>query len=72
MNYFDNSNVLAQTFGHSSPKTDSIKIQLVKDFAFFSRTHFFKKNGPFPSSFSLFLSFQYTVDSKQMFNKFCR
>ena len=33
--------------------------------------HFFK-NGPFPVSFSLFLSFQYTVDSKQMFNKFCR
>ena len=26
------------------------------------------KNGPFPASFSLFLSFQYTVDSKQMFN----
>ena len=25
-------------------------------------------NGPFPTSFSLFLSFQYTVDSKQMFN----
>ena len=25
-------------------------------------------NGPFPASFSLFLSFQYTVDSKQMFN----
>ena len=23
---------------------------------------------PFPASFSLFLSFQYTVDSKQMFN----
>ena len=34
-------------------------------------THFLK-NGPFPASFSLFLSFQYTVDSKQMFdiNKF--
>ena len=33
---------------------------------------FFLKNGPFPASFSLFLSFQYTVDSKQMFdtNKF--
>ena len=33
---------------------------------------FFKKNGPFPASFSLFSSFQYTVDSKQMFdiNKF--
>ena len=33
---------------------------------------FFKKNGPFLASFSLFLSFQYTVDSKQMFdiNKF--
>ena len=33
---------------------------------------FFYKNGPFPASFSLFLSFQYTVDSKQMFdiNKF--
>ena len=31
-----------------------------------------KKNGPFPASFSLFSSFQYTVDSKQMFdiNKF--
>ena len=26
------------------------------------------KNGPFPASFSLFSSFQYTVDSKQMFN----
>ena len=25
-------------------------------------------NGPFPASFSLFLSFQYTVDSEQMFN----
>ena len=29
-------------------------------------------NGPFPASFSLFSSFQYTVDSKQIFNKFCR
>ena len=29
---------------------------------------FFKKNGPFLASFSLFSSFQYTVDSKQMFN----
>ena len=29
---------------------------------------FFKKNGPYPASFSLFLSFQYTVDSKQMVN----
>ena len=26
------------------------------------------KNGPFPATFSLFLSFKYTVDSKQMFN----
>ena len=25
-------------------------------------------NGPFPASFYLFLSFQYTVDGKQMFN----
>ena len=25
-------------------------------------------NGPFPASFSLFSSFQYTVDSIQMFN----
>ena len=25
-------------------------------------------NGPFPASFSLLLSFQYTVDRKQMFN----
>ena len=33
---------------------------------------FFFKNGPFPASFPLFSSFQYTVDSKQMFyiNKF--
>ena len=32
-------------------------------------------NGPFPASFSLFLSFQNTVDSKQMFNidiNFCQ
>ena len=29
---------------------------------------YFFKNGPFPASFSLFSSFQYTVDSKQMFN----
>ena len=29
---------------------------------------FFKKNGPSPTSFSLFSSFQNTVDSKQMFN----
>jgi len=28
----------------------------------------FLKNGAFSASFSLFLSFQYTVDSKQMFN----
>ena len=28
----------------------------------------FFKNGPFPVSFSLFSSFQYTVDSIQMFN----
>ena len=28
----------------------------------------FFKNGPFPASFSIFSSFQYTVDSKQMFN----
>ena len=27
----------------------------------------FLKNGPFPASFFLFSSFQYTVDSKQMF-----
>ena len=33
---------------------------------------YFLKNGPFPVSFSLFSSFQYTVDSTQMFdiNKF--
>ena len=30
---------------------------------------FKKKNRPSPASFSLFLSFQYTVDSKQMFNR---
>ena len=30
--------------------------------------NFFKKNGPILASFSLFSSFQYTVDSKQMFN----
>ena len=39
-------------------------------------TPFFAKNGPFPASFFFFLfsSFQYTVDSKQMFhlNKTCR
>ena len=29
---------------------------------------FFFKNGPNPASFSLFSSFQYTVDSEQMFN----
>ena len=29
---------------------------------------FFFKKGPFPASFPLFLSFHYTVDSKQMFN----
>jgi len=29
---------------------------------------FYLKNGPFTASFSLFSSFQYTVDSKQMFN----
>ena len=28
----------------------------------------FLKNGPFLASFSLFSSFQYTVDSRQMFN----
>ena len=28
----------------------------------------FVLNGPFPPSFSLFSSFQYTVDSKKMFN----
>ena len=28
----------------------------------------FFKNGPFPASFSSFSSFQYTIDSKQMFN----
>ena len=36
---------------------------------------YFEKNGPFPASFTLFSSFQYTVDSKQMFNlyiNFCR
>ena len=26
------------------------------------------KNGPVPASFSLFSNFQYTIDSKQMFN----
>ena len=30
----------------------------------------FFKNGPFPASFSLFSSLQYTVDRKQMFNNF--
>ena len=33
-----------------------------------NRDHCFFKNGPFPASFSLFSSFQYTVDSKQLFN----
>ena len=40
-----------------------------------STTKYSSKNWPFPASFSLFLSFQYTVDSKQMFNlyiNFCR
>ena len=32
---------------------------------------FFIKNGPFPASFSLFLSLQYSCGI-QMFNKFCR
>ena len=31
---------------------------------------FFLKNGPFPAAFSFLLSFQYTVDIKQMFNVF--
>ena len=31
-------------------------------------TFFLFLNGPFPASFSLFSSFQYTVDSKQMFD----
>ena len=47
----------------------------VQRFSCFSIKMFFFKNGPFPASFSLFLSFQYTVDSKQMFNikiNFCR
>ena len=35
---------------------------------FAQRNVFFLKNGPFPASFSLFSSFQYTVDSKQMFD----
>ena len=34
----------------------------------FPQGFIFYKNGPFPASFSLFSSFQYTVDSKQMFN----
>ena len=36
------------------------------------KAEIFFLNGPFPASFSLFLSFQFTVDSKQMFdiNKF--
>ena len=41
----------------------------------YSESNFFLKNGPFPASFSLFSSFQYTVDRKQMFNikiNFCR
>ena len=29
-------------------------------------------NGPFPASFSLFLSFLQTVNSKKMFNKSCQ
>ena len=29
---------------------------------------FFKKNWPYPASFCLYSSFQYTVDGKQMFN----
>ena len=35
---------------------------------FYSRGKVFLKNGPFPASFSLFSSYQYTVDSKQMFD----
>ena len=31
---------------------------------------FFLKNGPFPATFSLFSSFQYTDDSKQMLYNF--
>ena len=42
-----------------------IAIAVVKLF-FMSRTLFFL-NGPFPASFSLVSSFQYTVDSKQIF-----
>ena len=39
----------------------------VARFKFISLNYFFL-NGPFPASFSLFSSFQYTVDRKQMFN----
>ena len=33
-----------------------------------TKNNFFFKNVSFSASFSLFSSFQYTVDSKQMFN----
>ena len=48
-------------------KEDPLKFSLTQ---FFKVQHYllFLKNGPFPASFSLFSSFQYTVDSIQMFD----
>ena len=57
--------------------TDTCKFKNKDNFGFVSHWPkftiiFLLKNGPFPASFSLFSSFQYTVDSIQMFdiNKF--
>ena len=46
------------------------KDKLKKGFGHHSRQRrmLFLKNGAFPTSFPLLSSFQYTVDSKQMFN----
>ena len=48
---------------HLSHYLLSLLLQLIQP-----KEETFLKNGPFPASFSLFSSFQYTVESKQMFN----
>ena len=46
----------------------SSKFGLFAHFEYYNRVHVFLKKGPFPAFISLFSSFQYKVDSRQMFN----
>ena len=65
-----NAPFISRIFGSTIIIIKTIGIMTPVKMTIAQTTLVFLKNGPFPSSFSLFLSFQYTVDSKQIFNKY--